>query len=316
MSSGAVTTTQANDLLFAAGASDNTVTTPGTGFTARLTASGNLTEDRVVTTTGSYAGTATQNGTTWVMQLLALRAASAAIGPPTKLAFVQGPSNAGAGAVITPAVKVAVEDASGNIETSDNATQVSLAIGTNPGGGTLSGGSAVTVASGIATFSGLSINTAGTGYTLTASSTPTYSAATSGAFNITTGPSSNWSTYLQGNDHTGFAAGEDGFNPTSVPNLGLAWKTSDAGPAHGVFSQPIVSNGLVYWGSFDGFERATTTSGNLVWQTNLGTDRALRAAPTPPRPASRARGRSRRTFRLGRRRRSSMSAAATRSCTR
>ena len=43
------------------------------------------------------------------------------------------------------------------------------------------------------------------------------------------------------------------------------------GPAHGVFSQPIVSNGLVYWGSFDGYERATTTSGNLVWQTNLGT---------------------------------------------
>ncbi len=271
MSSGAVTTTQANDLLFAAGASDNTVTTPGTGFTARLTGFGNLTEDRVVTTTGSYAGTASQNGSTWVMQLVAFRVASTAIGPPAKLAFVQGPSNAGAGAVITPAVTVAVEDANGNIETSNNTTEVSLAIGTNPAGGTLSGGSAVTVASGIATFSGLSINMAGTGYTLTASSTPTYSAATSAAFNITTGTSSDWTTYLGGNDRTGFAAGENGFNPTSVPNLGLAWKTSDAGPSHGVFSQPIVSNGLVYWGSFDGYERATTTSGNLVWQTNLGT---------------------------------------------
>jgi hypothetical protein len=75
MSSGAVTTTQANDLLFAAGASENTVTTPGTGFTTRLTGSGNLTEDRVVTTTGSYAGTATQNGSSWVMQLLAFRVA-------------------------------------------------------------------------------------------------------------------------------------------------------------------------------------------------------------------------------------------------
>jgi len=72
MSSGAVTTTQANDLLFAAGASDNTVT-QGTGFTTRLTGFGNLTEDRVVTTTGSYAGTANQNGSTWVMQLLAFR---------------------------------------------------------------------------------------------------------------------------------------------------------------------------------------------------------------------------------------------------
>ena len=37
-----------------------------------------------------------------------------------------------------------------------------------------------------------------------------------------------------------------------------------------MFSQPVVSNGLVYWGSNDGFERATNTSGNLVWQTNLG----------------------------------------------
>jgi outer membrane protein assembly factor BamB len=39
-----------------------------------------------------------------------------------------------------------------------------------------------------------------------------------------------------------------------------------------VFSQPIVSKGLIYWGSFDGYERATDTSGNFVWQTNLGTE--------------------------------------------
>jgi len=271
MSSGAVTTTHPKDLLFAAGASDLTVT-HGTGFTTRLKGFGNLTEDRVATTTGSYAGTATQDGTTWAMQLVAFRVASGAAGPPTKLGFVQGPSNTAAGNAITPAVTVAVEDANGNIETSDNATQVSLVIGTNPTGGTLSGGSAVTVASGIAIFSGLSINTAGTGYTLTASSTPSYTAATSKAFNITTGtPSPGWTTYMQGNDRTGFAAGESGFNPASVRNLHLAWQASDAGPGHGVFSQPVVSNGLVYWGSFDGYERATDTSGNLVWQTNLGT---------------------------------------------
>ena len=186
-------------------------TTPsptGTGFTTRLTGFGNLTEDRVVTTTGSYAGTATQNGTTWVMQLVAFRVASGAPGPPAKLAFVQGPSNTAAGAAITPAVTVAVEDANGNVETSDNATQVSLAIGTNPGGGTLSGGSAVTVASGIATFSGLSINTAGTGYTLTASSTPSYTAATSAAFNISAGvgPPAKLA-FVQGPSNT--AAGAD-----------------------------------------------------------------------------------------------------------
>ena len=108
-------------------------------------------------------------------------------GAPTKLAFVQQPSNTAAGSAITPAVKVAVEDANGNVETTDNATTVKLAIGTNPGGGKLTGGAAVTVASGIATFSGLSINKAGTGYTLTASSTPSYTTAASAAFNIALG---------------------------------------------------------------------------------------------------------------------------------
>src|SRR5262249_5740759 len=159
------------------------------------------------------------------------------------------------------------EDANGNVETSDNATQVSLAIGTNPASGTLTGGSAVTVASGIATFSGLSIDKAGTGYTLTASSTPSYTAATSAAFRITTGPSSNWTAYMQGNDRTGFTS-DSGFNPSTAATLHLAWQKSDTAPNHGVFPQPVVSNGLIYWGSNDGFERATDTSGNLVWQTN------------------------------------------------
>ena len=109
-------------------------------------------------------------------------------GAANQLAFVQGPSNTVAGSTIAPAVTVAVEDANGNVETTNNTTTVSLAIGVNPGGGTLTGGSAVLVSGGIATFSGLSINKAGIGYTLTATSTPAYSAATSAAFNITPGP--------------------------------------------------------------------------------------------------------------------------------
>ena len=130
---------------------------------------------------------------------------------------MQGPSNAAAGATISPAVTVAVEDANGNVETTDNATTVSLAIGTNPAGGTLTGGSAVTVSAGIANFSGLSINDAGTGYTLTASSTPSYTAATSAAFNITAGaPSANWTTFMQGNDRSGLAA-DDRVQPDIGP---------------------------------------------------------------------------------------------------
>src|SRR5207248_9858089 len=81
---------------------------------------------------------------------------------------------------------VAVQDAGGNTITSDNSDQVVLAIGANPGSGTLSGTAAVTVVNGVATFSGLSINKAGTGYTLTAATTG-LSGATSNIFNITVG---------------------------------------------------------------------------------------------------------------------------------
>ena len=106
---------------------------------------------------------------------------------PPSLAFVQGPSNTVAGSDITPAVTVAVEDANGNVETADGTTQVTLAIGTNPGGGTLGGGAATTVSSGVATFAGLSIDAIGIGYTLTASSSPSYTGAPSSAFTISGG---------------------------------------------------------------------------------------------------------------------------------
>ena len=122
-------------------------------------------------------------------------------GAANHLAFVQGPSTTVAGSSITPAVTVAVEDSSGNVETGDSTTKVSLAIGINPGGGTLTGGSAVTVVAGVATFSGLSINKTGTGYTLTATSTPSFTAATSSTFNITPGPPTHLA-FVQGPGNT------------------------------------------------------------------------------------------------------------------
>jgi len=106
-------------------------------------------------------------------------------GPANKLAFVQQPTNTEAGSSITPAVTVNVEDASGNVVTNSTAS-VALAIGTNSGGGTLSGTTTVNAVNGVATFSGLSINKTGNGYTLAANSTG-LTAATSNTFNITSG---------------------------------------------------------------------------------------------------------------------------------
>src|SRR6266571_3921030 len=87
---------------------------------------------------------------------------------------------------LTPAVQVEIRDQFNNRVT--NATNgVTLAIGTNPSGATLTGGTpAVAAVNGVATFGGLSIDKAGTGYTLVASSTG-LSSQTSGALNITAG---------------------------------------------------------------------------------------------------------------------------------
>jgi hypothetical protein len=100
--------------------------------------------------------------------------------PATKLAFTQQPTNANAGATITPAVTVAVEDANGNTVTTDTST-VTLTLST----GTFAGGSNTATAAavnGVATFSNLVINAAGT-YTLAASD-GTLTGATSNSFTI------------------------------------------------------------------------------------------------------------------------------------
>jgi hypothetical protein len=100
----------------------------------------------------------------------------------SQLAFAQGPTTATAGAAISPAITVDVENASGGIDTT-NSGYVTLAIGTNPSGGRLLGTVTVKAVNGVATFSGLSVDTAGTGYTLVAT-LGSLTSATSAAFNI------------------------------------------------------------------------------------------------------------------------------------
>ncbi len=73
LNSGPVTTTSANDLIFGAGVSDNTVTAAGAGFKSRDFAYGNITEDLTGVLPGSYAATATHVGNYWGMQVVAFR---------------------------------------------------------------------------------------------------------------------------------------------------------------------------------------------------------------------------------------------------
>ena len=111
-----------------------------------------------------------------------------ASGPASKLGFTAQPNAGVAAQVFTIQPVVAVQDAGGNTVTTGarSTATVTLAIGSNPGGGTLTctGGLSRTAVAGVATFAGCSINSAGVGYTLVASSTGLTS-ATSTAFNVT-----------------------------------------------------------------------------------------------------------------------------------
>src|SRR5205807_1958121 len=66
---------------------------------------------------------------------------------------------------------------------------ITVALGTNPSGGTLAGSVTVAATAGVASLSNLSLDKAGTGYTLAASSTGLTS-VTSNAFNVSSGAAS------------------------------------------------------------------------------------------------------------------------------
>lgn len=101
---------------------------------------------------------------------------------PTKVSFEQQPTGTSAGENIDPAVTVQIEDEHENLVT-DATNQVTISLGSNPGGGTLSGTLSVNASGGIATFSNLSINKTGEGYTLIASAAGLTS-DTSSPFNL------------------------------------------------------------------------------------------------------------------------------------
>src|SRR2546428_13819266 len=104
-------------------------------------------------------------------------------GAATQLVFGTQPSTTVAGQQITPAVKVRALDALGNVVTGFTGA-VTVALGSNPGGATLSGTIVVAAVGGVSSFGDLSLNRTATGYTLTASGGG-LGLVTSTAFDIT-----------------------------------------------------------------------------------------------------------------------------------
>ena len=79
--SGSVTTTSPNDLLVGANLVQGITSGPGPGYTSRVitTQDGDILEDEIVTTVGSYSATAPNSGA-WIMQMVAFRAAGSGLG--------------------------------------------------------------------------------------------------------------------------------------------------------------------------------------------------------------------------------------------
>jgi outer membrane protein assembly factor BamB len=84
----------------------------------------------------------------------------------------------------------------------------------------------------------------------------------------TTASPGDWPTYLANDARTGFNSAETILNKTTISQLKVHWM---ARAKQHTSAEPVVANGLVYWGSRDGLEHATNLStGKDAWATNLG----------------------------------------------
>ena len=108
-SSGAATTTSANDLIFGAGMTIARFTAAGAGFVSRIITSpdADIAEDKTVSSTGSYSATAPNSSSNWVMQMVAFRASASSGGggssnpAPTVSAISPNTGTANGGTAVT-----------------------------------------------------------------------------------------------------------------------------------------------------------------------------------------------------------------------
>jgi hypothetical protein len=154
-------------------------------FTAADSGSHTFTNGATLRTVGTQSITATDSVTSSITGAQSGIVVTA--GTQSKLGFSVQPTNTNSNSNISPNVAVQVQDSFGNA-VAQSGRSITLAIGTNPAGGTLVCGTnpVLTNATGLATFPNCHINNVGTAYTLiaSASGSPALTAATSIPFNI------------------------------------------------------------------------------------------------------------------------------------
>jgi len=215
-------------------------------------------------------------------------------GAAAALAFSTQPGNVGAGSNIPGPPTVIVQDSLGNTVTSSTAS-ITVAIGTNPAGGTLSGTATKNATSGVASFTDLTLDKVGTGYTLTASATG-LTGATSAAFNVSAGAaaklvfSTQPGTATAGSNLPGppTIAVQDNFgnpitsssasitiaianNPASGTLSGTTTVNASGGSASfGDLSIDQAGNGYTLAASSTGLTSATSNAFNVTGSSGLG----------------------------------------------
>jgi hypothetical protein len=174
---------------------------PGAGSGSAVPATGttnSLGQVSTMWTLGTTVGTQTLTASSSGVNPLPITATGTAAGAgiASMLVFRSSPAAATAGSPFT--VTVEARDAN-NVLVPTFSANVTLALTANPAGGTLAGTATVAAANGVATFSGLSITKAGTGYelgaasgSLTSSPSPAFgiTSSTATALSFTTQPSS------------------------------------------------------------------------------------------------------------------------------
>jgi outer membrane protein assembly factor BamB len=91
-------------------------------------------------------------------------------------------------------------------------------------------------------------------------------------------PSGNWPTYLYSGTRTGYDGGEKIITSSTARKLTRLWVRTTGRP---ISTQPIRVNGVVYYGSWDGYERAVdAASGARRWAAFLGVTTDRRCGPS------------------------------------
>ncbi len=183
-------------------------------------------------------------------------------GAPASLTYNVQPTGVSVDAGIAPAIKVRLLDQYGNLTTSTDHIQLAFTSG-HDNGATLIGTTTVAAAAGTATFSGLHIHVAATGYELTASDTDNGGVTTvdSSSFDMTTGALTQLS--LQAASTTPTAGTADNLTVTAQDQYGNTEATY-TGSHNLTFSGP---------GSIGGNTPTVTSAGGTA--TALGSTTAI-----------------------------------------